>query len=93
MISDNVLATIGNTPLIRLHRVTAGIAADVLAKVETFNPGHSIKDRMSLEEENRELSRRVIGHDGQSVGGDLGWRLQAIEQRLAHIEALLKARA
>lgn len=52
-----------------------------------------IKDRMSLEEENRELSRRVVGLDGQGAGGDLAWRLQAIEQRLAHIEALLKARS
>lgn len=52
-----------------------------------------IKDRMSLEEENRELSRRVVGHDGQIAGGDLVWRLRAIEERLAHIEALLKARS
>jgi DNA-binding NtrC family response regulator len=51
-----------------------------------------IRDRMSLEEENRELSRRVVGHEGHSQGGDLAWRLQAIEERLAHIEALLKAR-
>jgi len=52
-----------------------------------------IKDRMSLEEENRELSRRVVGHEGHGATSDLGWRLQAIEERLAHIEALLKARA
>lgn len=51
-----------------------------------------IKDRMSLEAENRELSRRVVGHEGHSASSDIGWRLQAIEERLAHIEALLKAR-
>ena len=51
-----------------------------------------IKDRMSLEAENRELSRRMSGHEGQSAGSDLAWRLQAIEERLAHIEALLRAR-
>ena len=50
-----------------------------------------IKDRMALEEENRELSRRVVGHETQSAGGDLTWRVQAIEERLPHIEALLKA--
>jgi cystathionine beta-synthase len=45
---NNVLETIGNTPLIRLNRVVADIPATVLAKVETFNPGHSIKDRMAV---------------------------------------------
>jgi len=45
---NNVLETIGNTPLIRLNKVSKGIPATVLAKVETFNPGHSIKDRMAL---------------------------------------------
>ncbi|MCB0572393.1 MAG: pyridoxal-phosphate dependent enzyme, partial [Phaeodactylibacter sp.] len=45
---DNILETIGNTPLVRLHKVVEGIPALVLMKVETFNPGHSIKDRMAL---------------------------------------------
>ncbi|MEY4934342.1 MAG: hypothetical protein RIS64_701 [Bacteroidota bacterium] len=44
----NVLETIGNTPMIQLNRVAANIPALVLGKVETFNPGHSIKDRMAL---------------------------------------------
>ena len=42
----NVLETIGNTPLIRLNRVTAGLEATVLAKGEFFNPGASVKDRI-----------------------------------------------
>lgn len=45
---DDILGTIGHTPLVRLNRITKGIAATVYAKVETFNPGHSIKDRMAL---------------------------------------------
>jgi len=45
---NNILETIGNTPLIKLNKVAKGIPATVLAKVETFNPGHSIKDRMAL---------------------------------------------
>lgn len=45
---NNILETIGNTPLIKLNRVAADIPALVLAKVETFNPGHSIKDRMAI---------------------------------------------
>ena len=45
---NNILETIGDTPLIKLNKVAEGIPALVLAKVETFNPGHSIKDRMAL---------------------------------------------
>jgi cystathionine beta-synthase len=44
----NILSTIGNTPLVQLHRVVVDVPATVLMKVETFNPGHSIKDRMAL---------------------------------------------
>lgn len=44
----NILGTIGNTPLVQLNRVASDIPALVLAKVETFNPGHSIKDRMAV---------------------------------------------
>jgi cystathionine beta-synthase len=47
-VHDNILGTIGNTPLVRLHRVIGDIPATVYAKVETFNPGHSIKDRMAI---------------------------------------------
>ncbi len=47
-IKNNILETIGNTPLIRLNKVASHIEATVLAKVEYFNPGHSIKDRMAL---------------------------------------------
>jgi cystathionine beta-synthase len=45
---NNVLDTIGNTPLIRLNSVCSELPCLVLAKVETYNPGHSIKDRMAL---------------------------------------------
>ncbi len=45
---DNVVEMIGNTPLVRLHSVTEGIAATVLAKVEYVNPGGSVKDRIAL---------------------------------------------
>jgi cystathionine beta-synthase len=46
--SENILGTIGNTPMVRLNKVTSEIEALVLAKVETFNPGNSTKDRMAL---------------------------------------------
>lgn len=45
---NNILETIGNTPLVKLNKVTAEIDALVLAKVETFNPGNSVKDRMAI---------------------------------------------
>jgi len=44
----NILETIGNTPMVQLHKVITEIPALVLMKVETFNPGHSIKDRMAV---------------------------------------------
>ncbi|WP_163401060.1 pyridoxal-phosphate dependent enzyme [Flavobacterium fluviatile] len=46
--SNNILGTIGNTPLVKLNKIVAEIDALVLAKVETFNPGNSVKDRMAV---------------------------------------------
>lgn len=46
---ENILGTIGNTPMVKLNKITAEIPALVLAKVEYFNPGHSCKDRMALQ--------------------------------------------
>ena len=45
---NNILETIGNTPLVKLNNITKDISATVLAKIETTNPGNSIKDRMAL---------------------------------------------
>lgn len=45
---NNILETIGNTPLVKINKITADIPALVLGKIETFNPGHSIKDRMAV---------------------------------------------
>lgn len=45
---NNILETIGNTPMVMLNRIAADLPATVLIKMETFNPGHSIKDRMAL---------------------------------------------
>ncbi len=47
-IHDNITKTIGNTPLVRLNRVTKGLDATVLAKVESFNPMGSVKDRIGV---------------------------------------------
>ncbi|MET8112874.1 cystathionine beta-synthase [Streptomyces prasinus] len=45
---DSMISLVGNTPLVRLNNVTQGIGATVLAKVEYFNPGGSVKDRIAL---------------------------------------------
>lgn len=47
-IYNNILETIGNTPLVRLNKLTKDVKATVLAKVETTNPGNSVKDRMAV---------------------------------------------
>jgi len=45
---NNILETIGNTPMVKLNKVAEDIPCLVLGKIETFNPGHSTKDRMAL---------------------------------------------
>ncbi|HQD13741.1 MAG TPA: cysteine synthase family protein, partial [Chitinophagales bacterium] len=47
-IYNNILETIGNTPIVRLNKITTHIPATVAVKIESFNPGNSIKDRMAL---------------------------------------------
>jgi cystathionine beta-synthase len=47
-VKNNILETIGNTPLVRLNKITKDLPCEVYAKVEYFNPGNSTKDRMAL---------------------------------------------
>jgi cystathionine beta-synthase len=47
-IANNILEVIGNTPMVRLNRITRAVPAEVLVKLETFNPGNSLKDRMAV---------------------------------------------
>jgi cystathionine beta-synthase len=48
MIYNSIIETIGNTPLLRLNKLNKGIKATILVKVEYFNPGNSVKDRMAV---------------------------------------------
>ena len=47
-VHDNILGTIGNTPMVRLNAIAEEFPCPIWAKVEYFNPGHSVKDRMAL---------------------------------------------
>ena len=48
MIYDSIVDLIGNTPLLRLNKIAAGLSADVVVKVEYLNPGGSVKDRIAV---------------------------------------------
>jgi len=45
---NNILETIGDTPLIKLNKITKSVNSEVFVKVESFNPGNSVKDRMAV---------------------------------------------
>ena len=47
--AENILGTIGNTPLVKMNKLVEELPCLVLAKYETFNPGNSVKDRMALQ--------------------------------------------
>ena len=49
MYYNNIIETIGNTPLVKVNQITKELPCTVLVKVESFNPGNSIKDRMALQ--------------------------------------------
>ncbi|MEW1863930.1 cystathionine beta-synthase [Streptomyces sp. NBC_00669] len=81
---DSMISLVGNTPLVRLNSVTAGIKATVLAKVEYFNPGGSVKDRIALRmieaaEESGEL--RPGGTIVEPTSGNTGVGLAMVAQR------------
>jgi len=80
---DNVVEMIGNTPLVRLRNVTEGISATVLAKVEYFNPGGSVKDRIALrmvEEAEKSGLLRPGGTIVEPTSGNTGVGLALVAQ-------------
>ena len=82
-IKNNILETIGNTPLIRLNKITKDFPCTVLAKVDYFNPGNSIKDRMALKmvevaEEEGKLKPGGTIIEGTSGNTGMGLALAAV---------------
>ena len=78
---ENILGTIGGTPLVRLSRLARGIRGLVLAKVESFNPGGSVKDRIGvsiIEEAERQGTLRPGGTIVESTSGNTGMGLALV---------------
>ncbi len=62
-IAKDITSLIGNTPMVRLNRITEGVKADIVAKLESFNPMGSVKDRIAL--------AMIIDAEGKDlIGGD-----------------------
>lgn len=81
--AKNILETIGNTPMVQLNHITKEVSAQVLAKVEYFNPGHSCKDRMALKMvEDAEADGRLVPGgtiiEGTSGNTGMGLALAAV---------------
>ena len=62
-IANNITELVGNTPLVKLNRLTAGCVATVVAKLEFFNPGHSVKDRIAVAMLDAAIAAGKIGTD------------------------------
>ena len=74
----NILETIGNTPLIKLNKITKSLIANVFVKVESFNPGNSVKDRMAIKMiEDAEKERKLMpgGTIIEATSGNTGMGL------------------
>lgn len=69
---NNILETIGNTPLVKFNKITKDIPALVLAKMETFNPGNSIKDRMAVKMVEDAEAAGILKPGGTIIEGTSG---------------------
>ncbi|MEX1191849.1 MAG: pyridoxal-phosphate dependent enzyme [Brumimicrobium sp.] len=69
---NNILETIGNTPLVRLNKLTKDVKATVYAKVETTNPGNSVKDRMAVKMVDDAEAAGLIKPGGTVIEGTSG---------------------
>ncbi|WP_375585717.1 cystathionine beta-synthase [Cyclobacterium xiamenense] len=72
MIYNSIIETIGNTPLIRLNTLNKGIAGEILVKVEYFNPGNSMKDRMAVKMVEDAEKEGILKPGGTIIEGTSG---------------------
>ncbi|WP_162418851.1 cystathionine beta-synthase [Cyclobacterium roseum] len=72
MIYNSIIDTIGNTPLIRLNKINKGIAGEILVKVEYFNPGNSMKDRMAIKMVEDAEKEGILKPGGTIIEGTSG---------------------
>jgi len=80
-IADNITQLIGNTPLVRLNRLPAGDGAQIVAKLEYFNPAHSVKDRIGVAMIEAAERDGLIGSDTiivESTSGNTGIALAMV---------------
>ncbi|MFK7846365.1 MAG: cystathionine beta-synthase [Rhodothermales bacterium] len=69
---DNILGTVGNTPLVRINKLAEGLPCTVLAKVELFNPGGSVKDRIGITMIERAEAEGKLKPGGTIIEGTSG---------------------
>src|SRR5690348_17244659 len=77
-VANNVLEIIGNTPMVRINRITKDVKGTVFAKIETYNPGNSIKDRMAvkmIEDAERSGALKPGGTIVEGTSGNTGMGL------------------
>lgn len=72
MIYNSIIETIGNTPLVRLNKVNQGIKGEILVKVEYFNPGNSMKDRMAIKMVEDAEAAGILKPGGTIIEGTSG---------------------
>lgn len=71
-IYNNILETIGNTPLVRINKITSGVSAQIFAKIETTNPGNSVKDRMAVKMIEDAEAKGLLKPGGTVIEGTSG---------------------
>lgn len=80
-IFDDITQLVGNTPLVRINRLTDGVGAELVAKLEYYNPGHSVKDRIGLAMIDAAEKAGVLGEDSiicEPTSGNTGIALAMV---------------
>lgn len=78
---NNILELVGNTPLVRLNKITAHLAGNYFAKLEAFNPGHSAKDRIAVHIIEQAERKGLLTEDStiiETTSGNTGFSLAMV---------------